>query len=330
MKGNIDFIDWNNDDGVSLPMINDFVRNSFYDDIFVGTVKDKVCLEIGFGTGLLSILALKHGAKKIIAFESDDNRYSLGKMIIDRLNLSNSIELHHKRYGSDQLDAYPEVNVIFCEVVDSNLWGEGLYLGIPKDKNVEFIPGKYFFEVCAIEVPNILATRLMNLNKPNRFTPGIDIDQNFLNIINETISNRQKDISNVNNTLERGIVNFNQWNNQNYWEIFNKIKTTPIDPVVRYELDVNKKRFLVKEQYKTKDLLIDELGNGYQFTLNTDDWVDKIVLLIPRVGMKHGDSILYLDNANSWGPTADPVLLVKHTKNVSIYHNFLSGKLLII
>ena len=42
----LDRIDWYNHDGVNLGMINDFVRNQFYDRVLSIYVRDQVCVDI--------------------------------------------------------------------------------------------------------------------------------------------------------------------------------------------------------------------------------------------------------------------------------------------
>jgi predicted RNA methylase len=91
-------IDWQNDDGVNLPMICDFMRNQFYEDIIANNVQGKTVLDVGFGTGLLSIIALKHGAKQVIAYERNKARYELGLDIIERCNLQDKIKLLNKKF----------------------------------------------------------------------------------------------------------------------------------------------------------------------------------------------------------------------------------------
>ena len=107
-------IDWHNHDGVNLGMINDFMRNQFYDRILSRYVKDQDCTDIGFGTGLLSMLALKHGARHVRAFESDRDRYQLGCKIIEQLNLTDWIELINERYDH----SYQPTPVTFTETVN--------------------------------------------------------------------------------------------------------------------------------------------------------------------------------------------------------------------
>lgn len=322
-------IDWENDDGISFPMINDFVRNSFYDKIFKNTVKDKVCLEIGFGTGLLSMLALKHSAKKIVAFESDQTRYRLGQEVVSRLDLADKIELHHSRYNNNLLYSFPEVEVVFCETVNQNIWGEGLYYNIPADNKVLFVPGNYFFEIHAREISRSFAESLLITDVPNRFNPGIDVDINFQNVINEIISNRYKNASNLTQQLPNGVVRFNQWNNRNYWQITIDNKTSQQSPLVRYEVDVNKREFIIEESGTKTVSPLDNYKTNQTFVVNTSKWIDKILLLIPRVGIKHENDMFYLDNANNWGPAGDPVLLVNHTNDVVIQHDFLNGQITI-
>ena len=60
-------MDWLSDDGIFMPMINDTGRNIFYKACIDSVAKDKVICDIGAGTGLLSMLAIQAGAKKVIA-----------------------------------------------------------------------------------------------------------------------------------------------------------------------------------------------------------------------------------------------------------------------
>lgn len=52
-----------------LDMLKDQNRLTFYDRAIAAQVKDKVVLDIGSGSGILSYLALKHGAKKVYSVE---------------------------------------------------------------------------------------------------------------------------------------------------------------------------------------------------------------------------------------------------------------------
>ena len=74
-------VDFFNDDGIYLPMINDAYRNIFYKGA-IQECKDQHCIDVGFGTGLLSFAALDSGAKSVIAYEVDTKRFEIGKHII--------------------------------------------------------------------------------------------------------------------------------------------------------------------------------------------------------------------------------------------------------
>ena len=78
--------------GTDWDMLNDHLRNQFYNEL-LKQCKDKVVIDVGFGTGILSIIALKHGAKIIHAYEMDKETYLLGKHIIKRLGLKSKIIL---------------------------------------------------------------------------------------------------------------------------------------------------------------------------------------------------------------------------------------------
>lgn len=131
--------DWLRDNGIAVPMLMDRKRNRFYDAILKQTVSEKPCVDIGFGTGILSILALKHGARFVDAYECDAARYDMGQQIIRSLGLQNSIALHHEKFCQDQ--KVPAGTVVFHEIVDFSIWGEGLFGCLRRGSC--FVPAKY-------------------------------------------------------------------------------------------------------------------------------------------------------------------------------------------
>jgi predicted RNA methylase len=86
-------LDWKFDNGISTYMTTDKDRNQFMDRVLARTVKDKNCLDIGFGTGLLSFLAVKHGAKHVTAFEFNYERYLLGQYLIEKMGLQDQTSI---------------------------------------------------------------------------------------------------------------------------------------------------------------------------------------------------------------------------------------------
>ncbi len=321
-------IDWYNDDGVNFPMINGYARNSFYDRMLKEEVKDKVCLDIGFGTGLLSVIALKHGAKKVIAYESNYTRFILGTEIISRAGLQDKITLINKRYVFDIIHEHPEVEIIFCETVDQNLWGEGLTQSIGSYQSAKLLPSTYIFEVRAFEVPDNFVKRILNPNIEAKFNPSIDIDQQFVDAVNSLICERYGSVNPYTNTYSTGLNNFNQFNRR-FWELQVINKSSNQLPVVGYEIDINEKTLFIRNQTTTEKKEYSKNMLEQDFTVDTTQWEDKLVILIPRVGMKYNGKVLYLEDAEGWGPANDPVILAKPTGKLKINHNFTNGKITI-
>lgn len=293
-------IDWHNHDGVNLGMINDFVRNQFYDRILSRYVQDQECTDIGFGTGLLSMLALKHGAKHIRAFESDNDRYQLGCEIIKQLQLQDKIELINERYDHN----YKPTPITFTETVNGNLWWEGLWNSLPRNEKSTFLPGEYFLEMWAIEVPDSFAQGLcMPGESQSFFTPGVDIDPEFVATVNR-LSNKTS-VGTL--PLPQGIVQFERQQETAWGWI----------PYMR-AVQVGERVASYHARYW------DEHTDSFVLNVQTRHWQDKTVLIVPRMGMQHDDDKLYLDTGH-WGPGENPILLVKPQGTLVVTHNVRNG-----
>ena len=77
MMNHLKNINWNGQTfGFDLLMINDHQRNQFYQQS-LRNCGDKIVLDIGSGTGILSVMAVQAGARHVYSFESDpQNCYS--------------------------------------------------------------------------------------------------------------------------------------------------------------------------------------------------------------------------------------------------------------
>ena len=293
-------IDWHNHDGVNLSMINDFGRNQFYDRILSRYVKDQDCTDIGFGTGLLSMLALKHGARHIRAFESDQDRYQLGCEIIKQLNLANWIELINERYDH----SYQSTPVTFTETVNGNLWWEGLWNSLPRDEKSIFLPGEYFLELWAVEVSDSFAQGLTIPGQSQAFfTPGVDVDPAFVSLIN-ALANK---VSVESFLLPTGIVNFNR-QQETAWGWMPYLRAVQAGSVVA--------------SYSVTHW--DENRKSFTLDVDTKDWCDKTVLIVPRMGMQQDSDRLYLDTG-SWGPGKTPIILSNPQTNLVVKHSVKTG-----
>ena len=293
-------IDWYNHDGVNLGMINDFVRNQFYDRILARYVADQHCTDIGFGTGLLTMLALKHGAKHVQAFESDLDRYQLGCEIIKQLGLNDRVELINERYDHD----YKSRSVTFTETVNGNLWWEGLWNSLPRNNETVFLPGSYFLELWAVEVPESFARGLCRPGqRQSYFNPGVDVDQEFVSVVNLLAGK----ISAVDLPLTSGIMNFER-QQETDWEWVPYLRAVQAGSVVA--------------SYSAKHW--DENKEFFVLDIPTNHWKNSTVLIVPRMGMQQDTDKLYLDTGH-WGPGEDPILLVKPQASLVVAHHVRDG-----
>ena len=295
-------IDFQHHDGVNLPMINDFMRNQFYDRILSRYVANQHCTDIGFGTGLLSILALKHGAKHVRAFESDHNRYLLGCEIVGRLKLQDRIELIHDQYTATKHTA---TAVTFTETVNGNLWWEGLWNSLPPQPGHIFLPGEYFLELWAVEVPDSFARGLCRIGQTQQyFAPGVDVDPEFVAVV-DALAGRKSAPESA--PLPSGIVQFER-QQETDWGWIPYMRAVQAGSVVA--------------SYHAKYHRDDQ--TEFVLTVPTDKWRDKTVLIVPRMGMQQDQDRLYLDTGH-WGPGENPVLLVNTQSNLIVTHNIKTG-----
>lgn len=312
-------IDFKNHDGVNLFMINDFMRNQFYDRVLANNVNNQQCMDIGFGTGLLSVLALKHGAKHITAYESDHDRYQLGCKIIDLLQLTDRITLLNQRYTHDM--GLLDIDVVFTETVDGNLWWEGLYNSVPRHAGKKFLPGQYFLEIHACPIPESFAHGLIQYcDDQYRFAPGINIDDKFVSAVNLLIAKKHglSIQSKKQTNLKQGIVTFVRQQSTVWgWIPFQRAVTQGMC-VAQYVFDIE------TSQINNQNINFDQ--QKYVMCIDTSAWQQQTVLIVPRAGMQHCGNKLYLDTGH-WGPTEDPIILHQPKNNLVVTHNLHNGKI---
>ena len=129
--------------GLDYGMINDVDRNRFYDNLLKFHVKGKVCTEVGFGSGILTMMALHHGAKHVYAYEMDTSIFEIGREIIKRMGYADRVTFIH-----DKFDYRHESELLLHELFMNTAWGEGLYEihKMVKGKT-QILPGKIRCEI---------------------------------------------------------------------------------------------------------------------------------------------------------------------------------------
>lgn len=291
---------WYDDNGINLPMISDHSRNQFYKRILSKTVKNKTCIDVGFGTGLLSLMALEEGAEKIIAFETNAERYHLGLDIIEKLELKNLIDLRNERYHSAY---FKDQNyVIIQEIVGHNLWNEGLRFIIDKD-NV-LVPGDFYCEYYCCPIDENTYQQFINQHTTsNKINLGINLDNfNFLKLIYE-YQIEDKNVINLND--EKCIKGI-------YKDLLSKGSL-----VGKYCVLTNQKKLLINEAEAEYNLDCDQVGYIDVPLIINSKFDYSIILTKYSIGY-HEDLLVISpseDNPTSHWEVPNPVCLLSNLEN---------------
>lgn len=324
---NYNHYDWNNHDGINKNMINDFTRNQYYDRILRDNVRDRDCIDLGFGTGFLTLLALKHGARSVIGLESDYERFRLGLYMIKELGLEKKVKLYNTRY-THEMPTYVENAVIFSETVNGNLWQEGLWQSLPREPGQEFIPGQYILDVYAISVPKIYARGIL-FDDPsvNNFDTGVDLPLEYEKTLNEVLAKctDTAPVTRSTNILTSGINPLTNRRNTPWgWIPWFRQMNINGRLVAHYHIDTATCEQTTDDSFgpQNGEINFDYPYINLMMDLNREQ---DPVILVPRVGLRHKDHTLYLDQGH-WGPTEDPIIAYQ-AKQIWLSHNIHTGKI---
>jgi hypothetical protein len=163
-----------------MDLMNDTLRNQFYHQILT-EITGKRCLEIGFGPGLLSFIALRHHPKHIVAFEQNLQVYELGKYLIKKSGVEDRITLLNDRVDLSFINP-ADFDVVYHEVVSNGLWDEGPGVFSYLNTSVPFIPSSY---VCDFYACEISKDEFTNLHKRRTTQPNNGQFQNWYNNIKD-------------------------------------------------------------------------------------------------------------------------------------------------
>lgn len=203
-------------------LMEDHARNKFYDDI-LKECKDKRCVDVGAGSGLLAFLALKHGAKEVICFEQNSNSArhidtcrKLMKIPSDKMTIIND-EFKISRWNKGDYNIPNDIDILFHEVMGSYIWNELMLNTFDEEINQEhpcwILPSHYTlkFSVVAPNLPlfrqlidyqhNLCEDRDLVQGKPGDYKEfqlpldvGVDIDDEFVKYYQMVRHNRRFDV----------------------------------------------------------------------------------------------------------------------------------------
>ncbi|KAM4810489.1 protein arginine N-methyltransferase 9 [Rhinophrynus dorsalis] len=156
-------------------MLNDTKRNLVYRQAIQNAIQGgcKTVLDIGTGTGILSMFAKKAGAPHVYACELSKTMYELACEVVAANQMDGEIKLLHMKSHDVQIPEHlPEkVSLVVTETVDAGLFGEGIVETLihawknlllqpkPKDAGSEgygqVIPARAVIFGIAVECPEI-------------------------------------------------------------------------------------------------------------------------------------------------------------------------------
>ena len=115
-----------------IPMMNDVPRNAAFEKAIVGAVAERGAtaqiLDIGTGSGLLSMMAARAGAENITTCEEVPAIANLATRIIARNGYDGRITLHKKKSTEIEVgrDLPKPAEILISEILSSDLLGEGV------------------------------------------------------------------------------------------------------------------------------------------------------------------------------------------------------------
>jgi SAM-dependent methyltransferase len=192
-------MDWLKDNGIFMPMINDTGRNQFYKQAIDQCVAGKTVVDIGTGTGLLSILAARAGAKKVWAVEQDPVRAELARELIDKVGLNSVIEVVNKNFFDTDIPA----DIYVSETINTQIFGEDI-LQIAEHARKhggQFIPSEFDLNV-ALYKDHPIFVLCQTRSDAFEFQPNIDIDSTFEQSVNQQFQQSHP----LDNTLYRANI----------------------------------------------------------------------------------------------------------------------------
>ena len=180
--------DWFSNNGIFMPMINDTGRNIAYKKAIEKISPGSIMCDIGTGTGLLSILAARAGAKKVYSIEMDTGRAEFARKIIQKLGLDDTIQVINKNfYKCDRNDIPDDVDYFVSETIGSQIFDKEIIQIANKSKEWGgvFVPGT--IEVIAeVYKEHPILPLVYAASEAFEFQPDIEIDEEFEKSVNDT------------------------------------------------------------------------------------------------------------------------------------------------
>jgi type II protein arginine methyltransferase len=157
-------------------MLNDTARNAAFRDAIARqvTTRDRV-VDIGAGTGLLSILAARAGAMSVDAFEGHPDMAAIAARTIESSDVADRIALHRTWSTNVHLRSADRRDLLVTETFDCALIGEGILPTLRHARNALLTEGYRVIPRLATLSGALLASpRIRRLNEVSDVF-GVDV-----------------------------------------------------------------------------------------------------------------------------------------------------------
>ena len=297
-----------------VEMMNDQPRNMWYLKCFANSLKNKNCVEIGTGLGILSSIAIGFEPKSLIAYEGSKKAYDIAKQCMNK-----NIDLRNETVNNlYQSPLNPTPDVIFHELLGDRIWDEGCNVFLPygiknwKSPMWSAIPGEFITEIHVTKKQSGFAfdTDPNNWPHPKKnilIDPGASADLEWLKKLKNVVY-PMFDLQDDNMQL------FNIMADDNLFD------TT--ECVAKALVNVNQGTITTNGSEVTS---FADIEWNKDTAMKFDFDVEKDSFVFFRFAMKHRTSIFYLDQGH-WGVTQNMFKIKKDT-NVKIDQKFYSGEI---
>ena len=211
-------------------MINDKKRNSFYYSALKSLINNtSSVLEIGTGSGLLSIMAAKLGAKKVDTCEENIIIADIANEIINENNFNNKINIIIKKSNDIKVgvDINKPANILLSELFSNNFLGEGVLSSLEDAKKRLLTPeAKIIPEFGSVMISLFGGDRISNRIYAEEYE-GIKLKKfNKINSKKYLLHNQDIEVNLMSNAIEA--FKFDFLNRKNFFAEEKKIEIKTI------------------------------------------------------------------------------------------------------
>eukprot|EP00299_Pterocystis_sp_00344_P008844 c3519_g1_i1.p1 GENE.c3519_g1_i1~~c3519_g1_i1.p1 ORF type:complete len:366 (+),score=71.21 c3519_g1_i1:26-1099(+) len=170
-------------------MMNDVPRNEFYRAALQSVVPGKIVLEIGAGSGLLSMIAAQAGAAHVYAVEASSDMVHIAKQIIEANGLSKRITVVNMLSSDVTLQHIGgrRAEVLVSEILGTMLLGEGSLDYVSDARHRLLIPDAVIIPACGVQSVTLIESREIESITKVQGWGGFDLSK--VNQLQDTVSN---------------------------------------------------------------------------------------------------------------------------------------------